>query len=104
METILGIKWSTMMAGFSGSMVSLSYEKKLQVWQMLLFLVSGMAAAMYLTPLTALYFKLPEATENAVAFLIGLTAMNVLPGLIKLSRRFSSHPEQYLRGRKDGDD
>jgi hypothetical protein len=46
------------------------------------------------------YLAIPPQVENGVAFLAGLTAMNIVPGFIKLSERFKSNPESFIG--KDG--
>ena len=67
--------------------------------------VAGSASAGYLTPLAipaiagAVGIAPSAAFENAAAFLLGLTSMNVIPGLIHLSEIFRRDPAAALRGK-----
>lgn len=104
---VLGIKYSALVAGFAGGVISLAYLKELTRAQMVIAVFAGSASAGYLTPLAipaiagAVGIAPSAAFENAAAFLIGLTSMNVIPGLIHLSEIFRRDPASALRG-KDG--
>jgi hypothetical protein len=95
----LGLKASYILAGFIGGVVSLSFIKELTTFQAILAVLAGAAGANYLTP-TALHL-LPWIEEPlAASFFIGLTAMNVIPGVVNLSKRFRNNPQDFIGGSK----
>lgn len=97
----MGVKYASLLAGFAGGIVSLSYLRQLSAWQMSLSVVTGAFLAGYLTPLAQHWIGMPEVVENGVAFLLGLTAMNIVPGFLALSERFRNDPAGMLgRGPK----
>lgn len=93
----LGVKLASLVAGFAGGVVSLSFVRELSRWQAVLAVLTGSLCAGYLTPILALYLPagVPEPT---LAFLVGLTAMNLIPGILHLSDRFRREPESFLKG------
>ncbi len=92
-----GIKIAPLVAGFAGAVVSLSYVRQLNRWQMCMALASGALCAAYLTPFVRHFTNFPAELENGIAFLVGVSAMNLVPGMIKLSERFRDTPERYVR-------
>lgn len=97
--THVGLKSSFILAGFFGGVVSLSFIKELTPMQAVFAVMTGAISANYLTP-TALNL-LPWIEEPlAASFFIGLTAMNVIPGIVELSRRFKRNPQDFLGGEK----
>lgn len=99
----LGVKLASLVAGFAGGVVSLSYLRELTKSQMLLAVATGSLTAGYITPAVLHYIAFPPELENGIAFLVGLTAMNVVPGFIALANRFRLNPEIILR-KPGGDD
>lgn len=95
---IYGVKYASLLAGFAGGIVSLSYMRQLTAWQMALAVVTGALIAGYLTPIAQHWIGLPEAVENGLAFLLGLTSMNIVPGFMALSEKFKRDPESMLGG------
>ena len=102
---VLGVKYSVLVAGFAGGVISLAYLKELTRLQMVIAVFAGSASAGYLTPLAipmiagAVGIAPGAAFENAAAFLLGLTSMNLIPGLIHLSEIFRRDPASALRGK-----
>lgn len=94
----LGMKTSVMVAGFAGGVVSLSYLRELSCLQMGMAVLAGTVTSGYLTPLAQHWITMPTEAENAVAFLIGLTAMNIVPGFLKLSEIFKRDPRSFFGG------
>lgn len=92
----LGLKYASLVAGFAGGVVSLSYMRSMSRMQMSAAVVAGTCVAGYLTPLAALYWNIPVETENAVAFLLGLTSMNIVPGIVRLSSAFRRNPGAFV--------
>lgn len=102
--SVFGIKLAFAVAGFWGGVVSLSFVKTLTPKQALLAVLTGVASAAYGTPIVAHYvFNIEpnSATVNAVAFVIGLTAMNLIPGIVRLSEFWKKDPLSVLRGVRD---
>lgn len=102
---VLGLKFATMLAGFAGGVVSLSFVKQLTAGQAALSVFTGTVAAGYLTPVALHYLGIasPEL-QNGVAFFVGLTAMNIIPGLLKLSELFKRDPRGFIGGNNGGSD
>jgi len=102
---VLGVKYSALVAGFAGGVISLAYLKELTRLQMVVAVIAGSASAGYLTPVAipvlarAVGIEASPAFENAAAFLLGLTSMNIIPGLISLSQIFRRDPAQIIRGK-----
>ncbi len=102
---IAGLKYSALIAGFAGGVISLAYLQELSRPQMAIAVLSGAACAGYLTPVAlpilanALGIELTPALENAAAFLLGLTSMNIIPGVMRLSEIFKRDPAGALRGK-----
>lgn len=102
---VLGVKYAALVAGFAGGVISLAYLKKLSRTEMVLAVLAGSACAGYLTPVAipviagALSIPPTPHLENAAAFLFGLTSMNIIPGLIRLSEVFRRDPAGMLRGK-----
>ena len=97
MIEIPGIKLGLAVAGLAGGVVSLSYVKPLSKWQAFLAVFTGAVCSAYLTPLAIAYFSLTPAGEHGAAFLIGLTAMNIVPGFVRLSEKFKNSPEDFRK-------
>lgn len=97
--TSLGIeallaKYSVGIAGFAGSILSLSYLKALTRKQAAMAVLTGMGCACYWSgPITwylSQKYQIPADTRllGGVAFTIGLLAMNIIPGLKAAAERF----------------
>ena len=95
---ILGVKLAALVAGFAGGVVSLSFVRELTGRQAALAVFTGTVTANYLTPVVAGYFDAVRAYENPSAFIVGLTAMNIIPGLLKLSDAFKRDPRSFMGG------
>jgi hypothetical protein len=81
--TAIGVKLTTLIAGFAGGIVSLAFLQGLSRRQALLAVIVGCLTAVYLTPVIVWWLNLSPNMENGTAFLLGLSAMNLIP-LIKL--------------------
>jgi len=101
----LGVKYSALVAGFIGGVISLGFLRELDKLQMALAVLAGTACAGYLTPIAipmlarAAGVEPSMEMENVAAFFLGLTAMNIIPGLIHLSDFFRRDPATALRGK-----
>lgn len=95
---VMGVKFAALVAGFAGGVVSLSFVKELSARQAVLAVFTGAVTAAYGTPLVVNYFSIAQPYENGAAFVIGLTAMNVIPGLLKLSEIFRRDPRAFISG------
>lgn len=93
---IFGTRVEPLVFGFAGGVVSLRYMKELTPLQAALAVFTGLFVSWAFTPLAMAYLHLPELAGNGTAFLLGLTAMNIVPGFVKLSERFRKNPEQYV--------
>lgn len=94
---MLGVKYGTLVAGAIGGLISLHHIEELSGWGRMLAILSGMAVAGYGTPVMDAWLDLSPSLENAVAFFLGLTAMNIIPGLLKVSELFRNDPLGFIR-------
>lgn len=83
-ENVTGVSLLTLVAGFIGSALQLSYAKDLTRAQAVTALALGTAVAIYGAPL--LLLALPDswhaaALERGIAFFLGLFAMPLVPVL-----------------------
>lgn len=102
--TVFGLKLGTIVAGFAGGVVSLTYLRGLSTVQSVLAVFTGLTFAVYITPLLFAYFFADGGRsdiEHAIAFVLGLTAMNIIPGIIKLSEIFKNNPQIIFKRRPD---
>ena len=79
--TTLGLKLSTMIAGFAGGVVSLANLKSLTYFQGVMAVVAGALTANYLTPAAVRMLSLTPELNLGIAFVIGLVGMNIVPAL-----------------------
>ena len=104
MEQIIGAKFSAIIAGFVGGVVSLAMIRDLTPKVAVTTVIGGTACAAYLTPLIVAYFDLGGSElENALAFLTGVCGMKGVAGVFKLSERFRVNPslDALKRGKDD---
>lgn len=97
---MLGIKYAALVAGFAGGVVSLSYVRPLSRLQSATAVLSGSLVAAYGTPIATYYvgFAAGSPLENGIAFGLGLTAMNIVPGILALADRWSKNPTRPGQG------
>jgi len=96
-NTLIGIKLATAAAGFLGAVASLSAIKPLSRTSAFMAVLTGAAVAGYITPVAAHYLTMPEELQNGAAFVLGLTSMHIVPGLLKLGEMFRDNPLAFLR-------
>ncbi|WP_130617982.1 hypothetical protein [Dyella amyloliquefaciens] len=75
----LSIKLVTAVFGFTGAMVSLAFGRQVTRAQALVSVAVGLTTALAVTPLVQAMLHLSDSLLGGIAFLIGLTAMGVLP-------------------------
>lgn len=95
---ILGIKLSVIIAGFMGGVISLTFVRELTSTQMAAAVATGTVTTHYLTPLVLFYSGAASSIENGVAFIIGVMAMNIIPGMLRLSEIFKQDPRSFFPG------
>jgi hypothetical protein len=93
LESIPGVKLAYLIAGFAGGVVSLTYVRPLNKWQGCLAIITGALGSNYLTPMLMHYAKFDTPLEHGSAFIIGLCAMNIIPGIIFLSEKWKKDPK-----------
>ena len=98
---VLGIKIATAVAGFLGGVICLSWLRGLSHPQAAMAVLTGAVTSAYGTPALMFYLHWPAPLENFAAFFIGLTAMNIIPGLLRISEMWRRNPTGLGRG---GDD
>ena len=82
-ETTTGIKLLTLVPGFLGAALSLSYAKELTRPQAAVALLLGAAVSVYGSPLVMTWLGTgwPDSLERCIAFFLGLFAMPLVPAL-----------------------
>ncbi len=93
---IPGLKAGTLLAGFLGSVVSLRFLQTLTVVQAVLAVITGAVVAGYTAPIVQLYLSLSAPVEHGVGFLLGLTSMNLVPGVVRLTDKFKEDPFWFI--------
>ena len=89
METY-GITPTHAAAGFGGALASLPFTKPTNRWAVLGTITGGLVTAMFLTPIFVdilsspklLGYHISEKGEMGMAFLLGLTAMILIPAIL----------------------
>lgn len=95
---LFGAKISSLIAGFAGAALSLTYIRQLNHRSAMIAQAGGLASAVFLAPAVISFFHLPDSTEGAVYFLTGLLGLNILAaisGLIDIAR---ADPKGVLHG------
>jgi hypothetical protein len=77
-----GIHLGLIMAGISGSFLSISVNSNLTPWQKVVVVLSGAGTANYLTPLVLEYIKLGDNTQYGLAFLVGFSGLKFTEWMI----------------------
>jgi len=102
---IPGVKLGIAVAGFAGGVASLSYLRPLSKLQAGVSVLTGALFATYVTPVVTAQFNLSQTTEHGAAFLLGLCAMNIIPGVLRASEYLRDHAgdiTERLLPRRDG--
>lgn len=76
---LVGAKYSTAIAGFFGSVVALTFAKELTIFRLLFAILTGYLTSVYTTDIAVHYLGIDPTLDKGVAFLIGLTAMALIP-------------------------
>ena len=95
----LGLKYSTLLGGFMGALVSLSFVSGLGAWGRVTAVFTGTITAAYLTPRVTLYWGIGPAAENGLGFLLGLTSMNLIPAFLGASQWLRRNTKEILAKR-----
>lgn len=108
----MGMNFLTLIAGFAGGVISLSFIKDLSKLQGVVAVITGLSVAAFLAPLPAPWtadFLVSFAgnhmtpadwankVEAAYGFLFGITGMTLVPGFIVLATKFREDPWFVLR-------
>ena len=103
---LIGVKLSMGIAGFFGGVVSLAFLRNLTRAQCVLAVLVGCFTAAYLTPVLMHFLNLKPGVaeyENGVAFMVGLSAMNLIPVAMKTARILIQHWHMTGQNPSDGD-
>lgn len=103
----MGVKFLTLIAGFAGGIVSLSFIQNLSKSQGAVAVLAGLGSAIFFAPLPTPWTAsmlhgltaVPEIpldweikVEAAYGFLFGITGMTLVPGFIAIAARFREDP------------
>ena len=99
--TLVGVKYSTAIAGFFGSVVALTFAKELTILRLLFAILTGSLTAHYSTAPLTYYLKVPVEFNDSLAFGVGLLAMSLIPPPLFNCRRIKEksrgHPSKISR-------
>ena len=96
LQSFVGIKLSSVLAGFAGGVVRALMLPRITPWQAFSSCIVGALTAGYLTPVAMHYLPFAGTTgggEGAVGYAIGLTSMLICEGIIVAVRRWRSDPK-----------
>lgn len=95
--TAVLLKYGLPVAALIGSILSLSLLRPLTRTQAAWAIAIGFFTAIFTTDLVVAYFGLPAGGDarNGVAYLIGLSAMNIIPLAKKIANAFARN---YTKG------
>ncbi len=95
LQTYIGIKAGSLLAGFFGGLVKALLMKNVTAGQALFSCVVGALTAGYFTPIAMHWIPFAEVSgaEGAVGYAIGLTAMMIVEGLLNAARRWKDDPK-----------
>ena len=91
-ESVFGIKIHSIVAGISGSIVSLLFEEKLSFFRAVLLTFTGGTTAGYFSSYLEHTWSLSHASVGFYAFLAGLTAIRVIKVLFALLDKAQKNP------------
>lgn len=94
---------SVVLAGFLGSMLSMSFVDGMGKRQRLVAVLFGMVMSHYLAPFIAFMFK-EEAYEPTIGFLVGLFGMSVVAAVFRAIQNSDIWGFIMSRFTKGGDD
>ena len=85
-------KYSAVIAGFIGSIMSLTFMRDLTRRQAMCAVCVGFFSSVYMSAFVISFFKLPTdaPSRDGVAFLIGLLAMNLVPAVRAMLERLAA--------------
>jgi len=99
--TVAGVSVATVVFGFFGSAISLSYTKELTRTRACVAVFAGTMTAIATTPLAMHYGNIPAPLVNGISFLLGLITMAGIPVLFSLVERIKDFKFPQLPDRKD---
>lgn len=99
-QQYVGIKASTLLAGFAGGVVRALMLPRITPWQAFSSCIVGALTAGYLTPVAMHWLPFADTTggEGAVGYAIGLTSMILCEGIIVAARRWKAAPKLPTNG------
>ncbi|MES2729911.1 MAG: hypothetical protein V4621_07455 [Pseudomonadota bacterium] len=99
--TVAGVSLATIIFGFFGSAISLSYAKEMTRPRAIVAVIAGTVTAIAVTPLAMHYLNWPNALANGVSFLLGLVTLSAIPVIFSLVERVKDFKFPQLPDRKD---
>lgn len=105
-DQLYGVKLASVIAGFCGSIVALSFLQTMTLWRAMAAVTTGTLSAAYVTPLAvdALHSQFDVVTvaaENGIAFWIGLVALRTAPTVVDGTARLVSRLLRTLPNERD---
>jgi hypothetical protein len=92
---VAGVELTLLVAGFAGSVVTLSYIRELKKSQAVMAVLTGALCAAYLTPVAMHYLSIPEELKYGAGFLIGVVSMHLIPLILAVAERYRNKPEMF---------
>lgn len=98
--TLVGVKYSTAIAGFFGSVVALTFAKELTFLRLIFAVLTGSLTAHYAASPLSHYLKIPVEFTDSLAFGVGLLAMSLIPVLFlaveEIKKRVGDLVQKFL--------
>lgn len=87
---LLEIKLPVLAASLMGAIAALTFEEKVSFVRACGMIVCGAAASSYSNTVVMHFFGLPQHYTNAVAFLVGLVAMNLSRAILQAASKIDA--------------
>jgi len=84
------------LAGLIGAAISMTNKQKTPFWKAIILIIIGAFVAGYVTPLLSELID-NEKLLNSMAFLIGLTSMRIIEGILKFADNFKQNPVEFFK-------
>jgi predicted membrane channel-forming protein YqfA (hemolysin III family) len=95
--TLVGVKYSIIIAGFFGSVIALTFAKELTLLRLIFAILTGCVTSIYTTDIAVHYLGIEPTLDNGVAFLIGLTAMALIPVIFSFIEQIKRKTDEIIK-------
>lgn len=98
----LGINPPFLLIGLLGGVLAFTREKEITFSRALIYIISGALLSNYLTPIALFYLGISSIDgKRAGHFVIGFLATHFLDGIIKITSKFATNPQETIKELND---